>query len=202
VADIDIYTESGFELHYQNNTMHIPTMSRDSRIKVTSGKSLYGPNDFQINEDEPLISFFNHCLPREPLSAKLPRCGNECSADRLSIDCGSLEIYFRRTVRVPESGKPNNLPPGLGAFSLYNVAEFSRVLPQDMVEKGGLFFAMYRKFCQFWLRLYHAYIAAGCRTGSDVVAVYKQQKIRYSDICWWRQWHYWRAYDSEHGYSA
>jgi ubiquitin len=126
-------------------------MSRDSRIKVTSGKSLYGPNDFQINEDEPLISFFNHCLPREPLSAKLPRCGNECSADRLSIDCGSLEIYFRRTVRVPESGKPNNLPPGLGAFSLYNVAEFSRVLPQDMVEKGGLFFAMYQREAM-WLQ--------------------------------------------------
>ncbi|KAG1871753.1 hypothetical protein DFJ58DRAFT_762246 [Suillus subalutaceus] len=74
-------------------------MSRDSRVKVTSGKSLYGPNDFQINEDEPLISFFNHCLPREPLSAELPRRGNGCSADRLSIDCDSLGISFRRTVR-------------------------------------------------------------------------------------------------------
>ncbi|KAG1818121.1 uncharacterized protein BJ212DRAFT_1348834 [Suillus subaureus] len=131
--------------------MHIPTMSRDSPVKVTSGKSLYGPNDFQINEDEPLISFFNHCLPREPLSAKLPRHGNECSTDRLSVDSDSLQISFRRTVRVPETGEPNNLPPGLGAFPLYNVSEFSHVLPQDMVEKGGLFFAMYQREAM-WLQ--------------------------------------------------
>ncbi|KAG1845170.1 hypothetical protein F4604DRAFT_1819630 [Suillus subluteus] len=131
--------------------MYISTMSRDSRVKVTSGKSFYGPNDFQINEDESLISFFNHCLPREPLSAELPHRGNECSADRLSIDCGSLGISFRRTVRVPETGQPNNLPPGLGAFPLYNVSEFSHVLPQDMVEKGGLFFAMYQREAM-WLQ--------------------------------------------------
>lgn len=131
--------------------MHVPTMSRDSCVKLTSGKSSYGPSDFQINEDEPLISFFNHCLPREPLSAKLPRHGNECGAGRLSIDCGSLDISFQRTVRVPETGELNNLPPGLGTFPLYNVAEFSHVLPQDMVEKGGLFFAMYQREAM-WLR--------------------------------------------------
>ncbi|KIK33499.1 hypothetical protein CY34DRAFT_813561 [Suillus luteus UH-Slu-Lm8-n1] len=131
--------------------MHVPTMSRDSCVKLTSRKSSYGPNDFQINEDEPLISFFNHCLPREPLSAKLPRHGNECGAGRLSIDCGSLDISFQRTVRVPETGELNNLPPGLGTFPLYNVAEFSHVLPQDMVEKGGLFLAMYQREAM-WLR--------------------------------------------------
>ncbi|KAG2074939.1 hypothetical protein BDR04DRAFT_1070838 [Suillus decipiens] len=126
-------------------------MSRDSHIKLTSGKSLYGPNDFQINEDESLISFFNHCLPREPLSAKLPRNGTDCGAGCLSIDCGSLEIFFRRTIRVPETNRPSNLPPGLGTFPLYNVAEFSHVLPRDMVEKGGLFFAMYQREAM-WLQ--------------------------------------------------
>ncbi|KAG2126067.1 hypothetical protein DEU56DRAFT_892141 [Suillus clintonianus] len=130
--------------------MHLPTMSRDSRVKLTSGKSSYNQNDFQINQDEPLISFFNHCLPREPLSAQLPRHDNEFGADSLSIN-DSLTISFRRTIRVPETGKSNNLPPGLGSFPLYNVSEFSHILPQDMVEKGGLFLAMYQREAM-WLQ--------------------------------------------------
>ncbi|KAJ8581981.1 hypothetical protein M405DRAFT_846143 [Rhizopogon salebrosus TDB-379] len=44
----------------------------------------------------------------------------------------------------PDTGKPNNISPGLGSFPLDNIAEFSRVLPQHMVEKGGLFLAMYQ----------------------------------------------------------
>jgi len=121
-------------------------MSGHSGVKLTSGESSYDQNDLQINQDEPLIQFFNKSLPRKPLSAELPRYGNECGANQLSIDSGSLIISFQRTIRVPETGKPNNLPPGLGSFPLYNVAEFSHVLPQDMVEKGGLFLAMYREF--------------------------------------------------------
>ncbi|KAG1724617.1 ubiquitin family-domain-containing protein [Suillus lakei] len=131
--------------------MHIPTLSRHSRVKLTSGKLSYDPNDFQINQDKPFISFFNHCLPCEPLSAQLPRNNNECSADSLSIDSGSLTISFRRTVCVPETGDSNRLPPGLGSFPLYNVAEFSHVLPQNMVEKGGLFIAMYQREAM-WLQ--------------------------------------------------
>ncbi|KAG0696834.1 hypothetical protein DFH29DRAFT_812543 [Suillus ampliporus] len=132
--------------------MHIPTtLSRDSCVTLTSGKSSYDRNDLQINQHEPLITFFNHCLPREPLNAKLPRHGNKCGSDSLSIDSGSLTISFRRTIRVPETGKPNNLPPGLGSFPLYNVAEFSHVLPEDMIDKGGLFFAMYQREAM-WLQ--------------------------------------------------
>ncbi|KAG2343895.1 hypothetical protein BDR05DRAFT_1022479 [Suillus weaverae] len=100
--------------------------------------SSYDPNDLQIN-------------PREPLSAQLPRNNDESGADSLSIDSGSLTIYFRRTVRVPETASPNRLPPGLGSFPLYNVAEFSHVLPQNMVEKGGLFIAMYQREAM-WLQ--------------------------------------------------
>ncbi|KAG1767368.1 hypothetical protein EV702DRAFT_1147118 [Suillus placidus] len=100
--------------------------------------SSYDPNDFQIN-------------PRELLSAQLPRNNDESGADSLSIDSGSLTIYFRRTVRVPETANPNRLPPGLGSFPLYNVAEFSHVLPQNMVEKGGLFIAMYQREAM-WLQ--------------------------------------------------
>ncbi|KAG1727291.1 uncharacterized protein EDB91DRAFT_1253979 [Suillus paluster] len=126
-------------------------MPRHSRVKLTSGKSSYDQNDLQINQDEPLITFFNHCVPHEPLTAELVPSGNKCDRSRLSIDSGSLTISFQRTIRVPDTGKPNQLPPGLGSFPLYNVAEFSHVLPQDMVEKGGLFFAMYQREAM-WLQ--------------------------------------------------
>jgi hypothetical protein len=133
------------------------------RAKVTSGQSSYDQADLQINQDEPLVVFYNKCLPREPLSADLLR-HNGCSASELSFDSSSLRISFQRTIRVPESKEQNNLPPGLGAFPLYNVAEFAHVLPQDMVEKGGLFFAMYRKFDQFGSRIgIFLQIVACCR---------------------------------------
>jgi hypothetical protein len=126
--------------------MQISNLPRYSPVKVTSGPSSYDQNDLQINQDEPFVVFYNKYLPREPpLSAVLPRYINEGSAASNLVIDDSLTISFQRTIRVPETQEPNNLPPGLGSFPLYNVAEFAHVLPQDMVEKGGLFFAMYRK---------------------------------------------------------
>lgn len=56
-----------------------------------------------------------------------------------------LEIFFRRTIRVPDSGKVQNLPPGLGFFKLYKVRDYASSLPKDLAEKGGLFFPMHQK---------------------------------------------------------
>ncbi|KAJ8594269.1 hypothetical protein M405DRAFT_838674, partial [Rhizopogon salebrosus TDB-379] len=132
--------------------MQISNLPRYSPVKVTSGPSSYDQNDLQINQDEPFVVFYNKYLPREPpLSAVLPRYINEGSAASNLVIDDSLTISFQRTIRVPETQEPNNLPPGLGSFPLYNVAEFAHVLPQDMVEKGGLFFAMYQREAM-WLR--------------------------------------------------
>ena len=57
----------------------------------------------------------------------------------------SLSVSFQRTVRVSDNGATNELPPSLGAFSLYATAAFAQSLPQQMVAKGGYFFPMYRK---------------------------------------------------------
>ncbi|KAG2120246.1 hypothetical protein DEU56DRAFT_918393 [Suillus clintonianus] len=125
-------------------------MLRNSLVKLTSSKSSYDLNDLQMNQDESLISFFNHCLPRLPKLASFIEdpCGDR-SLQILRID--DVAIFFRRTIRVPETGRSNNLPPGLGNFPLYKVAEFSRALPQDMVEKGGWFFPMYQREAM-WLQ--------------------------------------------------
>lgn len=56
-----------------------------------------------------------------------------------------LEIFFCRTIRVPDSGEVQNLPPGLGFFELHKVHDYASSLPQDVIDKGGLFFPMHQK---------------------------------------------------------
>ncbi|RPB20365.1 ubiquitin-domain-containing protein [Terfezia boudieri ATCC MYA-4762] len=63
--------------------------------------------------------------------------------DALTPD--SITISFHRTVRVPDDNKQHELPPNLGCFPLFNVAAFKSSLPQDMVEKGGMFLPMYQR---------------------------------------------------------
>jgi len=108
-------------------------------VTVTSGESCYdkdGPHGWQINQNETVVAFYNRTLKTDPLQA-------EISDASLMIE--DLTITFHRTIRVPDNGDVNYLPPGVGSFPLYNIAEFAGVLPQDMVEKGGVFFPMYRK---------------------------------------------------------
>ena len=57
----------------------------------------------------------------------------------------NLQISFRRTIRVPDGTSMSELPPDMGAFPLYSVAQYKDKLPQTMALKGGLFFPMYRK---------------------------------------------------------
>jgi hypothetical protein len=96
----------------------------------------------------------------------------------------------------PETGKPNNPPPGLGSFVHYNVAEFSHILPQHMVEKGGLFLAMYRKFSQRSDVFSLTCCCVVVEWEACVAELLKQVALRYAHIRRWRQRHHWRAHDS------
>ncbi|KAG9022713.1 hypothetical protein FRB95_014284 [Tulasnella sp. JGI-2019a] len=58
------------------------------------------------------------------------------------ISFSSLRLNLQRTLRIPDDGETYPLPAGLGAFPLYNVADYS--LPEDVKAKGGLFVAMYQ----------------------------------------------------------
>lgn len=57
----------------------------------------------------------------------------------------SLKISFQRTVRVPDNDHNSDLPPGMGNFPLYSVANYKNNMPTNMALKGGLFLPMYRK---------------------------------------------------------
>lgn len=89
------------------------------------------------------------CSPFAPLSAVLHEgtFNRKCNdtAHIFGPSAGSLDISFQRTLRVPDNQGPNYLPPSLGTFPLYSVANFQKTLPADMAAKGGLLFPMYRK---------------------------------------------------------
>ncbi len=66
---------------------------------------------------------------------------------RVSRGCREqLDIFFQRTIRVPDGKGDSALPPGMGSFPLYSVPNYAEKLPKDMAAKGGLFLPMYRMF--------------------------------------------------------
>lgn len=53
-------------------------------------------------------------------------------------------ISFERTLRVPDNQIVNNLPPSLGQFPLFSVADYE-TMPAEMAKKGGVFLPMYQR---------------------------------------------------------
>lgn len=55
-----------------------------------------------------------------------------------------LAVVFQRTLRVPE-GAVHPLPPGLGRFPVYRVADHADRVPADWLQQGGAFIPMYQR---------------------------------------------------------
>lgn len=53
-------------------------------------------------------------------------------------------IQFQRTLRIPDDGKVHYLPPGLGAFPLRHLDDYSQRLPPGYAERGGVLMPMYQ----------------------------------------------------------
>lgn len=72
------------------------------------------------------------------------------------ISHGRLEsaasLTFERTLRVPDNQDVNSLPPSLGQFPLYSVAEYKHRMPEDMASKGGVFLPMYQREGQYLMK--------------------------------------------------
>lgn len=54
-------------------------------------------------------------------------------------------ISFHRTLRIPADGQMYPLPPGLGMFPLYQIADFAGRVPQEWREQGGVLMPMYQR---------------------------------------------------------
>ncbi|KAI5847658.1 hypothetical protein DFP73DRAFT_474792 [Morchella snyderi] len=117
---------------------------------VTSHKESYydtPPAGRRVYEDEKLISGLNRGFEKEV------ECSIKGNNESLSFDNGNLEISFNRTIRVPDGGKEYQLPPQLGKFPIFNIADYEKKLPADMGEKGGVFIPMYQREAM-WMSFY------------------------------------------------
>jgi hypothetical protein len=54
-------------------------------------------------------------------------------------------VTFQRTLRIPDDGGNYPLPPGLGAFPILRVEDFSERVPDAWRERGGYIIPMYQR---------------------------------------------------------
>jgi hypothetical protein len=55
-----------------------------------------------------------------------------------------FSFTLQRTLRIPDDDRTYPLPPGLGTFPVYHVADYRDRLPEDWVRHGGVFIPMYQ----------------------------------------------------------
>ena len=70
----------------------------------------------------------------------------DVSTDGHSVRIGErFSVTFQRTLRIPDDGGTYPLPPGLGTFPVFHVADYKDRVPAPWVERGGLFIPMYQR---------------------------------------------------------
>jgi hypothetical protein len=66
-------------------------------------------------------------------------------------------IDFQRTLRIPDDDKDYPLPPGLGRFPIRHVDDYSKTIPAQWIEHGGVMLPMYQSEA-LWLNFRSDYI--------------------------------------------
>jgi hypothetical protein len=96
----------------------------------------------KVNQNSPLTLFFNKVfgLYQEPVDVVVGNFSKNNTTLKVDQD---LSISFVRTVRLPECSKPQQLPLGFGTLPLFSVNEYEDILPQHIVDKGGLLMPMH-----------------------------------------------------------
>lgn len=64
-----------------------------------------------------------------------------------------LEIDLKRTLRVPDDGRLNLLPPNLGTFEMVHVRDYSHRVPDEWVKHGGVMLPMFQSEAM-WIRFH------------------------------------------------
>jgi hypothetical protein len=56
-----------------------------------------------------------------------------------------FRVSFQRTLRIPDDGSLYPLPPGLGRFPVFRVADYAATVPAGWRRVGGVFIPMYQR---------------------------------------------------------
>lgn len=62
-----------------------------------------------------------------------------------NVEGDILDISFRRTIRVPESGNRLKVPPDFGPFPIYPVDIYKDKFDQSISTRDGVFIPIYRE---------------------------------------------------------
>ncbi|TFY61138.1 hypothetical protein EVJ58_g4686 [Rhodofomes roseus] len=135
-------------------------------LEITEGPSMFTPRKGgKINIKQPFIHYYHKVyLPairgltgdRSKEKSLHHISESQVKRDQTMIGVGGVNIQFQRTIRVPDNNKVQALPPNMGAFEVYNVADFADRLPKSVVSKGGVFIAMYQREAM-WISFSHPY---------------------------------------------
>ena len=112
-------------------------------VEVVSDKAAV--DETHVHIDEPLYACSNR---RQEVKFEILHGDNGSYVERrmnsLGID-DDLTVIFHRTVRMPDDDRLHSLPASVGSFPLYNVADYADKLPDDILEKGGVFLPMWQR---------------------------------------------------------
>ncbi|KAH9923627.1 uncharacterized protein B0H18DRAFT_1212143 [Fomitopsis serialis] len=124
-------------------------------LQITDGPSVFTPRKGgKLNIDQPLVHYYNMVYLRAIQDGNKPQPNEQLPShiseacvtrNQTAIEAGGVAMQFHRTIRVPDNDKTQPLPPNLGTFQIYNVADFANRLPKSVVSKGGMFIAMYQR---------------------------------------------------------
>ncbi|ENI00582.1 hypothetical protein COCC4DRAFT_53609 [Bipolaris maydis ATCC 48331] len=123
---------------YQKSTPEF-LVKEHNEVLVVADDQASTPTTIKINET--LISHANsHHVP--PLEFRI----DELSISRRVLrDNRGFCVTFERTVRMPDDNKLHHLPSSLGRYELFSVDAYSKRLPQNVREAGGVFFSMWQR---------------------------------------------------------
>jgi hypothetical protein len=68
----------------------------------------------------------------------------------------TLTVTFQRTLRIPDDGRINPLPAGLGEFPVRSVDDFSEAVPAKWMQRGGVMMPMYQSE-DLWINFSSSY---------------------------------------------
>lgn len=67
------------------------------------------------------------------------------SRDHIQFGPEGVTVRFMRTLRIPDDGKQYPLPPGFGTFPIRRVHDYAGRVPDEWLERGGVFLPMYQR---------------------------------------------------------
>ncbi|KAJ5377689.1 uncharacterized protein N7496_005098 [Penicillium cataractarum] len=152
---VEIYVTSDYTLEELWRTI-------EEELEIVSDKSAADETHIYINESL-------HAAAHRDQSVKFDIEYNDQGQTSLIID-NALQLVFHRTVRMPDDDRLHSLPGSVGNFPLYNTEDYTDRLPENILEKGGLFLPMWQREA-LWIELRRSISSHTVENSNQIYAI-------------------------------